>query len=180
MPLVVTVPSAKLFNEDTEEFFEIKETKLKLEHSLVSIHKWEKEYEKPFLDGIQDGEETIFYIKCMTLTQNVDPNIYLALPKKVLNEIDDYIARPMTATTITEHGPKRGRSQKITSELVYYWMITLHIPIEFQKWHFNTLMTLIRVCQLENEEPKMMSKNEILRQNKAIRDSRRAKKKARR
>jgi hypothetical protein len=175
MPLMVTIPATDLFDETTEEFHTVKETKLKLEHSLVSISKWESKYEKPFLDGLQDGQETIDYIKCMTLTQNVDPIIYLCIPQSVLHEIDEYIAKPMTATTITERGPRRGRNQKITSELVYYWMITLQIPTEFQKWHFNRLMMLIRVCQAENEGPKKMSQKEIMKQNAALNAARKAK-----
>jgi hypothetical protein len=177
MPLTVTIPEDVLFNEETNEFFYTKETKLKLEHSLVSISKWEANWEKPFLNGIQPGEETIDYIRCMTLTQNVDPLVYLVIPRDIQQQISEYIDKPMTATTITEHGNRHNRRQIVTSELVYSWMIQLRIPIEFQKWHFNRLMTLIQVCQAKNEPSKKMSQREILQQNAAINAARRAKSK---
>jgi hypothetical protein len=177
MPLVITVPEFELFNEETCEFFSVKETKLKLEHSLVSISKWEAKWEKPFLNGISDGEETIDYIRCMTLMQNVDPNVYLVLPQiqSAMDAINEYIDKPMTATTIRERGKRGGRNRIVTSELVYYWMITYGIPTEFQKWHFNRLMMLIRVCQAEGEPPKKMSQKEIMQENAAINAARKAK-----
>jgi hypothetical protein len=113
----------------------------------------------------------------MTLTQNVDPMVYpiiIRTPELII-QINDYIEKPMTATTITEHGSKKGRKQIVTSELVYYWMIRLGIPIEFQKWHFNRLMMLIRVCQAEDAPPKKMSQKEIMKQNAALNAARKAK-----
>jgi hypothetical protein len=176
MPLVISIPEGELFDEETCEFIQVKATKLKLEHSLVSISKWESKWKKSFLkNGLQQGEETIDYIKCMTLTQNVDPLIYNVLTSDILHEIDAYIDDPMTATTITEHGKKKRNKRTITSELVYCWMIQLGIPIEFQKWHFNRLMTLIQVCQVENGSERKMSQKEIMQQNAALNAARKAK-----
>lgn len=177
MPLTITIPNSELFNEETCEFIPIKGMTLKMEHSLVSISKWESKWKKPFLKGIQPGDETIDYLKCMTITQNVDPLLYLALSedKAKMSKINQYIDDPMTATTITHRGKKHSGRRIITSELVYSWMISLGIPIEFQKWHFNRLMTLIEVCQAENEGPKKMSEKEIMQQNAAINAARKAK-----
>jgi hypothetical protein len=177
MPLILEIPETELFDENTCTFLNVKKTVLKMEHSLVSIAKWESIWEKPFLKGILPGEETISYIKCMTLTQNVDPMVYQVIVRTsdLMTKIDNYIDKPMTATTITERGPKKGRKQIVTSELVYYWMIRLGIPIEFQKWHFNRLMMLIRVCQAEDTPPKKMSQKEIMKQNAALNAARKAK-----
>lgn len=175
MPLVITIPDRELFNEETCEFVKVKGATLKLEHSLVSISKWESKWKKPFLEGIQPGEETIDYIKFMTLTQNIDPMVYIGMPSDVMKQIDNYIDDKMTATTITRRNQKRGRKRIITSELVYCWMIQLGIPIEFQKWHFNRLMTLIEVCEAEGQPPQKMSPKEIRQQNAALNAARRKK-----
>lgn len=149
---------------------------LQLEHSLVSLSKWESKWNKPFLSNTDKTfEETLDYIKCMTITQNVKPEIYMLLNQEHIKQVNDYIAAPMTATVITEE--KNGkRSRKIvTSEVIYYWMIALQIPVEFQKWHLNRLLTLIRVCNIENSPPKKMSKAETMRHNAALNAARRKK-----
>ena len=174
--LTIEIPGRELFDESRGEFFQIKDTVLSLEHSLVSISKWESKWHKPFLDASYNKtqEETIDYIRCMTITQNVDPMAYYALTPENLIAIKKYIDDPMTATWFGEdekNGPKK-RSRVVTSELIYYWMVTLQIPWDCQKWHINRLLTLIKVCNEENKPQKKKSKHEIMSRNKALNEAR--------
>lgn len=172
--LKLTVPKQEFFNNKTNEFIEFKGQDLQLEHSLVSLSKWESKWCKPFLKNEpKTNEELIDYIRCMTITQNVDPMTYYCLTAKNIEEINKYIEAPMTATTFYEPAGHGGRKETVTSELIYYWMIALNIPVEFQKWHLNRLLTLIRVCNIKNQPPKKMSKGDIMRRNKALNDARR-------
>lgn len=172
--LQIDVPAREFYDEAKDEFIKTKATTLMLEHSLVSISKWEAKWCKPFLGkGEKTNEETIDYIRCMTLTQNVDPIIYKSLSNENIDDIHKYINAPMTATTFREN-PNAPKSREIiTSELVYYWMITLGIPVEFQKWHFNRLLTLIRVFNVKNSSPKKRSQREIMASNTALNNARR-------
>ena len=153
--LTVTIPAREMFDEKTGTFFTTKKQTLQLEHSLVSISKWESKWHKAFLNKEpKTFAQTIDYIKCMTITQNVDPLVYNRLTRSNFDEIHKYIEAPMTATTFYENLQK-GRSKEIvTAELIYYWMIALNIPFECQKWHLNRLLTLIRVCEVKNNPPK--------------------------
>lgn len=174
--LTVTIPPCKYWDSKREMFFTYPEKPitLQLEHSLLSISKWESKWNKPFLDKVPErGEAEIRdYIRCMTLTQNVDPVLYTMLPESIINEITNYIDSPMTATTFSNQQQQAGR-EKITSELIYYWMIALGIPFTCEKWHFNRLMTLIKVCSIKNGPQKKMSPNEIRARNRALNESRR-------
>lgn len=175
--LQVVVPSSEYYDEVKNEFIPVKGQVLQLEHSLVSISKWEAKWKKPFLTNDQkSSEEVLDYIKCMTLTQNVNPMIYYSIPSGALKEILDYISDPMSATVIRESnvGPKSRRSETVTSELIYYWMVALQIPFECQKWHFNRLMNLIRICEIKNTPPKKRSQADIMRSNTALNNARRA------
>ena len=171
--LRIVVSEGEWFNEKTQEFTAIKEQTLQLEHSLVSLSKWESKWHKPFLgEGEKSFDEIIDYIRCMTLNQNIDPRVYSNLTKENVKEINDYIGDSMTATTFSDGG--KGRSREIvTSELIYYWMIALNIPFECQKWHLNRLLTLIRVCNIKNTPPKKMSRSEIMSRNAALNAARR-------
>lgn len=180
--LQITIPETEFFDESKLEFVTVKETTLNLEHSLVSISKWESKWHKPFLDEHTEktSEEMLDYIRCMTITQNVNPYVYMALSQKNIDEIDAYIDDKMTATWFSDDkkkkgGKKGGRGQIITSEVIYYWMIANHIPFECQKWHINRLMTLIRVCGEYNSGGKKMSKSEIMRRNAALNEARKKK-----
>lgn len=149
---------------------------LSLEHSLISLSKWESKWNKPFLDRTDKTDEEILdYIKCMTVTRNVDPNIYLCLKKEDIEKINKYINAPMTATTFRNQGPKKYSREKVTSELIYYWMIAFRIPFECQKWHINRLITLIRVCDIKSRKPKKRSQRDILNEYAAINEARKAK-----
>lgn len=173
--LTIEIPQKRLWDEIHEEFLYTKGATLVLEHSLVSVSKWEMKWKKPFLGSEHTNAEMIDYIRCMTISQNVDPEVYQYIDKKTLKIVDEYINDKMTATWFAEkNGPKgKGSQQKITNEIIYYWMISLGIPFECQKWHLNRLLTLIRVCELKNAPKKKMSKKATLAQNAALNAQRR-------
>jgi hypothetical protein len=173
--LQITIPAAEAWDESRQEFVGVKEQTLQLEHSLVSLSKWESRWHKAFLSKNDKTEEELRdYIRCMTLTQNVNPNVYQFLTNENLSQIKEYIDDPMSATVInsTPSGNKSSR-EVVTSELIYYWMITLNIPPEYQKWHLNRLLKLIEVCNIKNTPPKKRSKSEIMRSNAALNAARR-------
>ena len=177
--LQLKIPDREYFNEKTGQFMTIKGSALQLEHSLVSVSKWEAKYKKPFLDSPNlSGEELIDYIKFMTITQNVKSEVYFGLSKKNLEDIRDYISDKMTATWFKERNG-RGGKRIITSELIYYWMTEYNIPFEVcQKWHLNRLLTLIRVCQEEKDSANKKdprSKKQQIQDRKALNASRRKK-----
>lgn len=173
--LQITIPAVELWDENKEEFVTAsKEQTLQLEHSLVSLSKWESKWCKPFLSNEEKTqEETIDYIKCMTITQNIDDSIYDRLTNSNIETISNYIDAPMTATTFSEQTKKGGRKEVITSELIYCWMISLNIPMECQRWHLARLLTLIRVCEIKNSPQKKMSKREVINQYASLNAARR-------
>ena len=173
--LKFSIPNQELFNEDAEEFVHVKGRDLILEHSLVSLSKWESKYHKPFLTKEDKSrEESIEYIKCMTITQNVSDEIYIALTNKMINEVSEYIENPMTATTFTEKEQTQAINREIiTAEIIYYWMVALQIPMECQKWHLNRLLTLINVCNIKSQPKKKMSRGEALARNRVLNAERR-------
>lgn len=175
--LRITIPAAELFDESTESFIYKKEQTLVLEHSLVSLSKWESKWNKTFLTKEdKTTEEVIDYVRCMTVTQNVDPEVYFRLSSQNIDDINAYIDAPMTATVINRQNRKGGfNREKVTSELIYYWMIALNIPFECQKWHLNRLLTLIEVCEIKSRPPKKMSKREIAARNSALNEARKQK-----
>jgi hypothetical protein len=166
--LKITVSSTELYDEETNTFSSSKEQTLCLEHSLVSLSKWESKWHKPFLSREDKTvEETRDYIKCMTITQNVDDNIYNYISDENVRQVRDYIDAEMTATTFSNENKTINR-QIITAEVIYYWMIAMNIPFECQKWHLNRLLTLINVCNIKNTPPKKMSRKEIVSRNSAV------------
>nr|DAM76697.1 MAG TPA: hypothetical protein [Caudoviricetes sp.] len=166
--LQITIPAMNdLWDERNQQFLSIKETTIQLEHSLLSISKWESKWNKSFINTKDKTEEELIdYIKCMTITKNVDQNIYVCLTAENIQEIVNYINAPMTATTIRDTG--KSNHEIVTSELIYYWMISLNIPVKFEKWHLNRLITLIRVCSIKNQPAKKMSQGEIMQRNAAL------------
>lgn len=166
--LTITIPSVEMWDEKREQFVYMQETTLDLEHSLVSLSKWESKWEKPFLSSKDKTEEEVSdYIKCMTLTPNVNPIVYTCLTADNISTITNYIDAPMTATTFNDTSNRPGR-ETITAELIYYWMIALNIPFECQGWHLNRLLTLIKVCNIKNTPPKKRSKRDIMSRNAAL------------
>lgn len=175
--LQIEIPSRECWDENTDSFITVKGQTLNLEHSLVSISKWECKWKKPFLSNEQKTfEETVDYIKCMTLTQNVDPNVYMNVTRDIIEKVNAYISDPMTATWFGKKEQKKAGSSRggiVTAEKIYYWMIALQIPFECQKWHLNRLLTLIRVCEVENEPNQKMSKKALMQRNKSLNAARR-------
>lgn len=181
--LHMKIEGNEFFNEDTQEFIQVKSRDIIMEHSLLSVSKWEAKWKKPFLTyDDKTQEEYLSYFECMTITPNVDPLLYRCLTIKQIKEIKDYIDDSHTATIINDvskimTGPRNSRrSRKVTSELIYYWMITANIYKECEKWHLNRLMTLIQVCCIENNpNKKKMSKQAIYSQNRELNALRKAK-----
>ena len=175
--LQITIPGRESWDEKNEKFVSDPDTTICLEHSLISISKWESKWHKPFMGKeAPKGDELMDYIKCMTITPNVKDEVYDRLTRENIDDILNYINDPMTATTINERGSGNRRSREIiTSELVYYWMVAMEIPFECQKWHINRLMTLIRICGIKNQPDKKMNKRSIMQQNAALNAARRQK-----
>lgn len=172
--LTITIPAAEQWDEKNQQFISTKEQTLQLEHSLVSLSKWESKWCKPFLSSKEKTlEEIIDYVKCMTLTPNVKPEVYNFLTNSNIDQINKYIEAPMTATWFAKDKTGRSSSEQVTSELIYYWMIALNIPFECQKWHLNRLITLIKVCNIKNQPAKKMSKRDIMSRNAALNAARR-------
>lgn len=166
--LRIEIPETEFYDNEKEEFVNFKSQKLQLEHSLVSLSKWESKWKSPFLVKEEKTvEQTLDYIRCMTITQNVPPSVYLRLTDDNVKEINAYIEDSMTATTFPEDEENNSR-EIITAEVIYYWMIALNIPKECEKWHLNRLLTLITVANIKNNPPKKKSKAEIMRRNNEL------------
>lgn len=187
--LTIDVPDIELFNNDTYEYIYLKATTLKFENSLVSISKWESKWKKPF-PGYQTEkvakannitftpEDFVDYLRCMCITQNVDPLIIPNLPGDILLKIKSYMEDPMTATTFKQlPGGSQGGNKIVTNEMVYFWMVSYRIPFEAAKWHINRLLTLINIASVENAPKKKMSSKEVANNYRAINAARRKAKK---
>jgi hypothetical protein len=176
--LKLTVIGEETYNEETEEFGSVGDFVLELEHSLLSLSKWESEFRRPFLTpDDKTSEEIYFYIECMILTPNYPSNILHQLSKTNLDEINGYIESPQSATTFGEmpQHKTRGRAEIVTSELIYFWMVTFNIPFECETWHLNRLFALIRICNIKNSKQKKMSRSEVAQRNRELNAQRRAK-----
>ena len=177
--LTITIKGREMFDDDKQEFIVTPDQTLVVEHSLLSLSKWESKHHKPFLGKEAQTDmtydEMVDYIRCMTINKP-DPMIYFLLTNENYNQIKDYISDPMTATTIKEPNGRRGTPRVITSELIYYWMASFNLPFEeCEKWHLNRLLTLIRVCDAEEAPKQKMSAHDILNSNRSLNQMRRAK-----
>ena len=177
--LEIVVPETEFFDDVKQEFYTVSAQTIQLEHSLISISKWESKWRKPFLanTGNRTVEESIDYIKCMALSRSVPPEAYLALTQENVDTVADYINQSQTATWFNEApGVKKSStsSQVVTSELIYYWMITYNIPAEYQKWPLSRLIALIRICETKSRPPQKMSKADVRAQMRKLNEQRRA------
>lgn len=172
--LSIKTADIEYYNEASSEFMFLKGRPIDLEHSLVSLSKWESKWHKPFLGKTPKTDyETRDYIRCMIIDKNVQDDIYYTISESQLKEISEYIDDPMTATTFSDMSSGSKSYEIITSELIYYWMISLNIPFECQKWHLNRLLTLIHICSIKNAPRKKMSRNQIYNRNTALNAARR-------
>lgn len=175
--LKLVVPGAEVFDNVAQEFGTQGDFVLELEHSLVSLSKWESKYEKPFLTNeTKTDDEVRGYVQAMTLTPDVPEEVFQKLSEENFEQINRYIDAKMTATTIYElHEAPKTKQETVTAELIYYWMVAFQIPFECQHWHLNKLFTLVRLCSVKAEKPKKMSKGELIRRNRELNAQRRAK-----
>jgi len=163
------------FNEETSEFVSTDVVTLKLEHSLVSLSKWEAKWEKPFLGtGDKTEEHTTDYVRMMILGESPAQEVFARISEQNYVDINNYINAKMSATWFSDSEKKTQTQEIITAELIYYWMIALGIPFECQDWHLNRLLTLIKVCNLKNAPEKQLSPQELAAQNRALNAQRRA------
>ena len=171
--LKLTVTLSENYNESTNEF-EVETLELEMEHSLVSLSKWESRFEKPFLGPDEKTDEEIFfYIECMILTPDFPPEIVKRFSKKDFEKINDYLVSKQSATWFTNKKDNSPSRETITSELIYYWLSSYQIPWEAERWHLNRLLTLIRVFNAKNEKPKKRSSSEIAAERRALNEKRR-------
>lgn len=175
--LEIRIPAVELYDEDKNEFYQPveKDTVLQLEHSLISLRKWESKWHVPFFSKKgHSAEEMLDYIRCMTLTRNVNPDIYKYIPRKEMERIGKYIEDPMTATWFSEDEKKQGGvTPVVTAEIVYYQMFSYNIPLDCEKWHLNQLLTLIRVFQEKNNPKKIKKGKDLYRSNAKLNAARR-------
>lgn len=170
--LTIVIPEAELFDQENNEFITIKEQTLVMEHSLVSVAKWESKWKKSFLNSKdKTWEENIDYYRCMTITKNVNPIVYRNITPVVAKQIQAYIDDSMTATTFNQK-ESAGRREIITAEIIYYWMVSYNIPFECQKWHLNRLLALINVCGIKASPEKKMSQQAVYAQNRELNELR--------
>lgn len=171
--LVITVPGQEQFNESDSTFLDGDPVRLELEHSLVSLSKWESFHEKPFL-GNQDKteEDVISYIRMMVIGSEPPPDVFSRLSEDNLSEINNYINAKMTATWFSDPQGRRGTREIITAEIIYYWMIALNIPFECQHWHLNRLLTLVKVCNEKNGPKKKQNSNDRARRQRELNQQR--------
>lgn len=169
------IEGGETFNEETSTFEQTESTVLELEHSLLSLSKWESIYQKPFLSsGKKTSEEVFAYLQSMILTPNVDPEIVHTLSSENMTKIQEYVDSNQSATTFGEMPQKRGPGEVITSELIYFWMLSFSIPFECEVWHLNRLFSLIRICNVKNSKPTKMSRSEIAQRNRALNEKRKS------
>ena len=173
--LTLTIEGTEVYDESTETFSTIDDVVLHLEHSLISLSKWESKHQKPFLSTIDKTSEEIFdYLQMMIVTPGADPNVLYNCSKKDLITIQEYIDSPQSATTFSKIQELRGRQEVITAELIYYWMASFQLPFECETWHLNRLFALIKICGIKQSNPKKVPKHEIAQRNRELNAQRKA------
>lgn len=172
--LKLKIPGTEFYNEKINEFFTVGDVWLELEHSLLALSKWESKFEKPFLGKeSHTNEEILGYIRCMVTTEDFDEMVFTRFTQENVDEVNDYINSAQTATTFSEL-PKKGKSEIITAELIYFWMIEFNVPFSCESWHINKLFALIKVCNIKKSKPKKMTKAELAERHQKLNAERKA------
>ena len=172
--LQITIPGEELYDEDAQEFIEVGAVTLRLEHSLVSLSKWESKFEKPFISkNDKTPEEMIEYVHMMCLDPDFPREKLQELSQKNVEDIVKYIESKQSATWFNDNPTARPNREVITSEIIYFWMVTLRIPFECQDWHLNRLLTLIRVCNEKTQKPTKQNKQTSAQQRRDLNAQRR-------
>ena len=166
---------SEYFNEETSEFVDAPESVVEMEHSLVSLSKWESKWETPFLGNAnKTGEQVLDYIKMMIIGHEPAPEVFQTISEDKINQINTYINAKMSATYFNDKSNGRAPQEVITAEIIYYWMISLGIPFECEEWHLNRLLTLIKVCNYKNAPKKKMTRAEAAAQQRMLNDQRKS------
>lgn len=159
----------ELFDEETNTFLHPVGKKLHLEHSLLSISKWEAEWEIPFLNTDKTSEQSLSYIKCCVLDDDFDELLLNTLSDKNILDFNAYLSKGMTAKKIIDlrsslsqkRKSRRPASQKaLTSEDIYYSMIQFHVWKECEEWPLQRLLSLLQLCSLKSNSTGEMSKSD--------------------
>jgi hypothetical protein len=159
--LEIDVVLEDFYDETTERFVPSKSETVRLEHSLVSVSKWEAVWEQAFLGSKEKTtDQTVSYIKMMIVGAEPPPGVFQKLLEKHIEQVKEYVGAAMSATKLSTDKNAPSSKEIVTSELIYYWMISLNVPVEFEHWHLNRLITLIRVINLKNTPKKKMSNSE--------------------
>lgn len=173
--LRLTIEGEEFFDESTNTFVEVESSVVDLEHSLLSLSKWESKFEKPFLSTTdKTPRETLAYIECMVLTEGFNPLLIQTLSRENLQQVNEYINSTQSATTFGLMPETKGKGETITAELIYYWMVAFNIPFDCEVWHLNRLFSLIRICNIKQGKPKRMSKHQIAQQYHELNAKRKA------
>lgn len=174
--LTITIPEKEYFDDRTSRFVKMEGGTFEIEHSLAAIAKWEALHGVAFLSSASKNvEDSLDYIRCMTITPGVNPDLYKRIDNKIMKEINSYIESKQTATTIRRIGAKKPNREIITAEVIYYWMIATGVPPEYDQWHLNKLLTLIEVCNAKTNPGTKMKKKDVFAQNRALNEARKAK-----
>lgn len=172
--LCLQIPKTEIWDYDKEEFVYVDGFTLKLEHSLYAVSKWEQKYHKPFLEQKQlSNSEMMYYIRCMSLDEELIEDFVYAITPQIIEEIRKYIEDPATATVIKNNKKPSSNRKFVTSELIYYYMASLQIPFECEHWNLNRLITLIGIFDAESGKSKPMSKSDIYAENRRLNAARR-------
>jgi hypothetical protein len=173
--LKLMLQEEEYYNEETETFETVGSVELELEHSLISLSKWESKFKKPFLSpDSKTSDEVLYYIESMIISPIHPSNLFEILTQKNIDTINNYVESSESATTFGTMPERKGRGEVITAELIYYWMVAFNIPFECEYWHLNRLFALIRICNIKNSPQKKMSRNEISSRNRELNAVRRA------
>ena len=176
--LHLQIPDRELWDPIKERFVSITGAEVDLEHSLYSVSKWESKWHVPFHDDRKEKtlEQNIDYIRCMCVTENINPDVFRYITEQNAKEISEYIGDSATATWFNDNKKRSGKREIITAEIIYYWMTAYNIPESYQFWHLNKLMTLLRVCaEKNNPDANKKNNNTLASQRRALNAARRKK-----